>query len=88
MTETTGRFQATFPKATALHLHPASSGDNEHPGFDGEEVEKALGSERFLRLMAGVTNVFVCGHRANDQGHEVHCIYAADLERFLESEGQ
>jgi hypothetical protein len=89
MTQITDRFRTMFPKATELGLHPVSSGgDSQHHGFDSEEVEKALGSDRYKRLMAGVTNVFVCGHRSNDQGHEVHCIYAADLKRFLESESE
>jgi hypothetical protein len=58
----------------------------EHGGFDSDDVLAALGQSRFNNLMAGVKSVFSCGHRLKN-GVEVHCVYAADLESFLNNGG-
>lgn len=84
----TDGFKAMYPRSVALGLSPASNGDGiQFGGFDQEEVEKALGEDRFQKLMAGVKHVFSCGHRVGDDGAEIHCIYAHDLESFLQAGG-
>ena len=83
----TERFKAMYPKSSQIGLAPAANGDGvEHPGFDIEEVEKALGKERFEAFIAKVAQVFSCGHRVDDRGVEIHCAYAQDLENFLQGE--
>jgi hypothetical protein len=90
--EVSGQFKALYPKSIALGLVPVVSGPGQHVGFDCIEVAKALGAERYAALAATLKHVFVCGHARypadypNLAGTEVHCIYAADLERFLEQE--
>lgn len=84
-------FQIRFPRSVALGLEPVSDGTAEHPGFDSEEVRRKLGEKKFTELMGMVRTVFCCGHRTHPDNHpdkivagtEVHCIYAADLEKFL-----
>lgn len=94
-------FKAMYPLSTALGLEPVETGPKQrignelhstqsHPGFDADEVEKAIGAERFKKLMTGIKEVFCCNHRHYPEGHptmpagyEVHCIYAWDLENFL-----
>ena len=84
-------FQIRFPRSTALGLEPVSDGTAEHPGFDSDEVRQKLGEKKFNALMSTVRAVFCCGHRTHADDHpdkvvagtEVHCIYAADLEKFL-----
>ena len=63
------------------------------PGFDVLDLEAKLGPERFTKLMASVSQVFCCNHRSYPEKHElagaeVHCVYVADVERFLEREGK
>ena len=84
-------FNVRFPRSTALGLEPVSDGTAEHPGFDADEVRHKLGEKKFNKLMEQVRAVFCCGHRTHPDNHpdqalagtEVHCIYAADLEKFL-----
>lgn len=49
---------AMYPLSSALGLRVIDAG----PGFDELELEAALGLERFQKLMAGVKEVFCCGH--------------------------
>jgi hypothetical protein len=86
-------FFAQHPRSTKLGLKPVT----EHPGYDMEEVQKALGGSfsKFQAFMAD-KSVFVCGHRIAPHTYtdgdgrqitvdaEVHCVYASDLEKFLE----
>ena len=60
------RFISMFPLSCALGLEPVPAGDL---GFDELEVEEKLGSERFTKLMSGVTHVFSCGHAKYPAGH-------------------
>lgn len=92
--ENTKVFQM-YPRSAALGLRFVRTAPNEehdHDGFDGEEVNKALGDARYavlMELVAERSSVFVCGHREYSADHElkgceVHCLYAKDVERFLE----
>ena len=84
--------RSIYPLSYALGLRPVSVAGNEHEGFDIDEVAAALGNERFAQLEKGLTQVFCCGHRCWPADHaekhkrsaEVHCIYAYDLEAFLQ----
>ena len=86
-------FRSRYPLSYALGLRPVSVAGNEHEGFDIDEVEKKLGDDRFKSLMAGLKEVFCCGHRNWPADHpdplrancEVHCVYARDLEAFLKN---
>lgn len=77
-------FKATYQRADALGLIPVSTFPGvEHAGFDIDEVEKALGPERFQAFMAGTDyssgvgqrpgpiQVFSCGHRNWPTDHTV-----------------
>jgi hypothetical protein len=85
-------FRSTYPLSYALGLRPVSANGADYEGFDQDAVESALGTDRFNKLMAQITNVFCCGHRhwpadhpeSHKRGCEVHCVYARDLEAFLE----
>lgn len=80
-------FKALFPKCHDLGLEVVQG-----LGFDVDQVQEKLGAH-FDSFMAGVKNVFSCGHRTwSDQhpeehkrGAEVHCVFAGDLEKFLEA---
>jgi hypothetical protein len=81
-----------FPRCSELGLELVSTdGASEHAGFDIDEVKAKLGS-RFDDFMSTVNTVFSCGHRIWEEKHpeehkrgcEVHCVYAGDLEKFLE----
>lgn len=77
--------EAMYPRSMKLGLKPVGE------GFDSLELKKALGPERFNALMKGVESVFCCNHAKYPEGHdmaghEVHCVYARDLEKFLEAE--
>lgn len=62
----------------------------EHPGFDFDDVQKALG-KRFETFQKSVQVVFVCLHRNWPADHpekakrntEVHCFRCEDVEQFL-----
>ena len=91
------KFFNRFPLSKALKIQPVTWGDQGAnggiiEGFDADDVKAALGVTRFNLLMANyVKAVFCCGHRTWSQTHaevtkrgaEVHCIYPADLEKFL-----
>lgn len=93
--------KSMYPRCAALKLQfvqSPSGSNNEMPGFDDEEVLRALGQTRYNALMAYVataSGVFVCGHRnygkspatGKPAGTEVHCIFAKDLEMFLGAGG-
>lgn len=90
-------FQLMYPRSTALGLEPVeSTSGNEVAGFDLDAVAARLGETRFQNLMAGLKEDFVCGHRAHPPDHpeerlrgtEVHCLWAKDLEAFLDQEGR
>ena len=84
-------FRSRYPLCYALGLKPVSVAGNTHEGYDIDEVEKKLGTDRFKSLMATLKHVFCCGHRIWPKDHpephkgscEVHCVYARDLETFL-----
>lgn len=80
----TDGFKAQFPKSVKLGLGPVVGGA---PGFDQDDVRKMLGQARFNKLMAKVKSVFSCGHRVDDTGVEIHCLYAQDVESFLAAGG-
>ena len=88
-------FRSMYPRCHALGLKLVSVAGNELEGFDVDEVEKKLGADRFASLMAGLKEVFCCGHRNWPADHsdplrrncEVHCVYARDLETFLKGPG-
>lgn len=90
-------FYQRYPVTRTLKIQPVGWGDRGangglHDGFDIDDVQSALGPVRFKLLTSGLKQVFCCGHRnwptshadPNKAGAEVHCIYASDLERFLE----
>lgn len=80
-------FQALFPKCHELGLDMVQG-----LGFDVDQVQGKLGTH-FDTFMQGVKTVFCCGHRTWPDTHteelkrgaEVHCVYAGDLEKFLEA---
>ena len=84
-------FRSMYPLSHALGLKLVSVDGYDHEGFDVDEVEKRLGPQRFAALLAGLKNVFSCGHRKWPGNHpdpirrncEVHCVYASDVEAFL-----
>ena len=80
-------FKAMYPKSVALGLRPVGNDQISHPGFDERDVDLALGV-RYDAFTAGVKEVFVCAHDnyadGPRKGTEVHCYYAADVEKFLE----
>jgi hypothetical protein len=86
-------FHDMFPLCAALHLPLVGSATANHPGYDEEELEVKLGPERFAKLQKSLTEVFCCGHRHYAADHptragcEVHCIWAKDLEKFLQAGG-
>lgn len=80
-------FAAQYPLSAALGLKVVDAG----PGFDSLELEDVLSPDRFAMLMNSVQQVFCCNHAKYPKGHEhagyeVHGVYAADLEKYLESE--
>src|SRR5262249_52767638 len=85
-------FRSTYPLSYALGLRLVSVEGNDLEAFDIDEVEKRLGAQRFASLIASIRRVLSCGHRTWPSDHpdplrrncEVHCIYAQDLEEFLE----
>jgi hypothetical protein len=84
-------FRSVYPLSYALGLRFVSLNGNESEGFDIDEVEKKLGTDRFKSLLTGLKEVFCCGHRnwpadhqePNRRNCEVHCVWARDLEAFL-----
>jgi hypothetical protein len=83
------QFYRRFPHTQSLRIVPVTHEHGYHEGFDIEDVEGLLGPARFAKLMQTVKVDFVCAHRVYPAGHpqagcEVHCIYAVDLEKFLE----
>lgn len=54
-------------------------------GHELEEIEKELGPARFLAFQKFLADksVFVCGHRKDAKGNEVHCAYKKDYDQFL-----
>jgi hypothetical protein len=91
--ELLGSFGRAFPRCSALPILPVSvDGKTFVDGFDSEDVQGYLGATRYNKLISQyVKAVFCCAHRLWPSTHaepakrnaEVHCIYAADLERFL-----
>jgi hypothetical protein len=87
--------RSKYPASYALGLRPVSLDGNEHEGFDIDAVEEKLGADRFKSLVAGLKEIFCCGHRNWPADHpephkrncEVHCVYARDLEVFLDGKG-
>ncbi|HEV7674393.1 MAG TPA: hypothetical protein VGQ12_07675 [Candidatus Angelobacter sp.] len=87
--------ESRFPRSLALGLEfVASKGsDAFHLAFDSEEVRAKLGEAKFNQLMGGLKEVMCCNHRSHPADHpderlagtEVHCIWADDLEKFLEA---
>ncbi len=83
-------FALTYPHCAALEIIPVIHAG---PGFDVLDLEEKLGKDRFQKLEAKLTRVFVANHRHYPEGHalagyEVHCVYAEDLEKFLAQEGK
>ena len=85
-------FAAFYPLSSALlvsgkKLQPVSTGQAVHALFDFDDLKLTLGTTRFNNLIAWlVTNKktdYVCGHRTDSKGCEIHCISADDLEAFL-----
>lgn len=80
-------FKALFPKCHDLGLEMVAG-----LGFDVDQVQAKLGTH-FDMFMAGVGNVFSAGHRnwpadhpeEAKRGAEVHCVFAGELEKFLEA---
>lgn len=58
-----------------------------HPLFDSDDLKKALGATRYNNLIAKVKTDYVCGHRVDSKGLEIHCIAADDVEAFLKAGG-
>lgn len=91
--ELLGQFARQFPRCAALPIVPVSpDGKNFADGYDADDVQGLLGTTRYNKLIAQyVKHVFCCAHRLWPKNHaeiqkrgaEVHCIYAADLEKFL-----
>lgn len=92
-------FAARFPLCVefsrAHNVLPVQTNGVEHEAYDSEELRAVLGPERFGKLMGEVKDVLSCGHRLHPADHpdpnfaeaEVHCVWARDLERFLQAEG-
>lgn len=80
-------FKALFPKCHDLGLEMVAG-----LGFDVDQVQEKLG-DHFDTFIGGVKELFSCGHRnwpdnhpeETKRGAEVHCVYAGDLEKFLEA---
>lgn len=92
------KFYSRFPLSKTLKIQPASWGDQGangglHDLFDVDDLKGVLGVTRFNLLLAGVKEVFSCGHRTWPSTHadptkrnaEVHCIQASDVEAFLKA---
>lgn len=87
-------FRSMYPLCHSLGLRPVSVRGNDYEGLDIDEVEKKLGAQRFASLQVGLREVFCCAHRTwpadhpdlNRRGCEVHCVYARDLEEFLQKQ--
>lgn len=90
--DTNPRFVMYYPLSANLGLKVVDAG----PGFDSIELREHLGESRMNALMDRVvsnSSLFVCGHAAYPDDHEhagreIHCVYAADLEAFLQSEAR
>lgn len=90
-------FQFYYPLSSVLlvkgkKIQPVSSdGVNIHALFDFDDLKAALGTTRFNNLIAYLVahkkTDYVCGHRVDSKGLEVHCIHADDLEAFLKGGG-
>ena len=79
-----------FPLCRAAGLAPVRDGHGFYPGFDLEDVEKAIGKS-FLTFTKTLREDFVCHHRThafdhpdeNLRGTVSRCCWARDLEAFL-----
>ena len=97
-------WQDSYPRADKLGLRFVQmpqdqtpnqhQAPNEHPGYDAEDVEKALGGQfsgfQSWLVKDGSGHMFSCGHRVKmqkvgdlEKPVEVLCYYAADVEKFL-----
>lgn len=78
-----------YPKSSALKLPVVDAG----PGYDILTLREALGETRLNALIDSVDSVFCANHAKYPKdhelcGYEVHCVYAQDLETFLETEAK
>ncbi len=75
-----------YPRCQALNLAFVSNGPGEYEGFCLEELAKVIPDQvEALNAFLADKHVFCCGHRTDPNGPESHCVYAADLEAFLEA---
>jgi hypothetical protein len=91
--ELLGQFGRLYPRCAALPILPVPTSDGKgfQDGYDSDDLLGVLGQTRYNKLIASLPTVFCCAHRLWPANHatpskrnaEVHCIYSADLEKFL-----